>query len=1286
MRTIFFDLGGTLGEALLSTAQRLVSFVPFDFSAAILEKLKSAGHRLGIISNTGDDAGAVVDQLLERAGLLQYFDDLRIYSFDAGVRKPAPEIFFLALQRCGPGYDPAHALYVGEDATERAAAASAGMRVAPHPALVVEVLQGALMQYVRIGVPAEALTEDWRGVLRTLPLVPLHVTGRGGDTVYAIVSSRALASLVDMRFSVELLGAPDEPNGTDLFILRDDRARRTGALVAEGESARLLADDRKARLVLSARNDGLVVAIPPDMELEELHFQEARHGHALRLIASPALLAKSPRALSIASAPLAVPALPSALIEHLSRIDAKTLLERVERYSGQRALDGSASPARIIVSRYIRHPDNVLAVEAMADELRKVGNGELVIRLHPFVHKGRELHNVEAELAGMEPEVTLVTAHLDSTAASSTPFDGEVDPAPGADDDGSGVAAVLSIAAHFAALPAELRPKNTVRFVLFNAEEEGLVGSAAYARLQRALATPISGVFQMDMIGYNVAPPRSWEVHVGHAADADVERRSMPLARLVRDAAAAVSPALERLQIYRSPDDPGDTRSDHTSFQALGYPACVISEDLFAGNVDDGPHEPNPNYHKRDDTFIDAGYAADIARAVAAAAWLNARSLTSTFASVNTAKTITQEETVSNPRNFDSRKALAAQSAMAAGTRPPWDLAAMSSSARGTAALGNTDRPAGPGESDDLRVRAVAFVKQQDTGFAARDADPSEYVPDAAVNRTSTGSASVNLHQTFRGVPIFQMTKTVVFSPRGKALNVTGDSAVLMPEFDVVPRIDAQAAAVKAAAYLSMSLAKLPEESDSFGEPLEPYVLDATQYAPEIISGFPLAAQPTVLTKGPFEHDIPLFLVIFVQPDRPRLGWHIILTLPAYRDQFVLIVAADESAGEILFSTSTLHHARARGLVYEYSPADAERRMVEFPRPLTDYPSMPGVPLAGFPHDWVEHDLTAGNCTVATLNESGDSLAGVPQNGVVEFNPGDGAGDDQKLLNIFYFCNYMHDFLYVLGFDEAAGNFQKVNFTREAAGNDFVRARAHSGAVQGTANMLTAPDGRPPLMNMGAYRSRHTAFDADVVFHEYVHGLTNRLVGGRLDPYALLEPQSKGMGEGWSDYFALTIQSYTRGAEKVVTADWLTGNPRGMRTAAYDDSYPRTYGDIARMSGEHPVGEVWCAVLMMMTRRMRQAFGDDGAGYRLSWQIVVDGLKVTPANPTFLQGRDAILRSLDDLLSVSRITPAVHAQARRAAWQAFAHFGMGFEASCADAGLAGIREDRTLPPDLTAAN
>ena len=84
----------------------------------------------------------------------------------------------------------------------------------------------------------------------------------------------------------------------------------------------------------------------------------------------------------------------------------------------------------------------------------------------------------------------------------------------------SGVAGVLAIAECITALSAAHgATERTVQFVLFNDEENGLVGSRAYARQLRAAGAQIAGVFQMDMIGFNQADPRTWEIHVGFAGD-----------------------------------------------------------------------------------------------------------------------------------------------------------------------------------------------------------------------------------------------------------------------------------------------------------------------------------------------------------------------------------------------------------------------------------------------------------------------------------------------------------------------------------------------------------------------------------------------------------------------------------------------------------------------------------------------------------------------------------------------------------------------------------------------
>src|SRR5437763_556267 len=120
----------------------------------------------------------------------------------------------------------------------------------------------------------------------------------------------------------------------------------------------------------------------------------------------------------------------------------------------------------------------------------------------------------------------------------------------------------------------------------------------------------------------------------------------------------------------------------------------------------------------------------------------------------------------------------------------------------------------------------------------------------------------------------------------------------------------------------------------------------------------------------------------------------------------------------------------------------------------------------------------------------------------------------------------MHVRLYKLGFTEAAGTFQSNNFGRGGLGNDAVQADAQDGGGFNNANFSTPADGSPGRMQMyifnGPTPHRDGDFDAEVVLHEYTHGLSNRRVGGGVGISAL---QPRGMGEGWSDFYGLTLLS-----------------------------------------------------------------------------------------------------------------------------------------------------------------
>jgi len=286
----------------------------------------------------------------------------------------------------------------------------------------------------------------------------------------------------------------------------------------------------------------------------------------------------------------------------------------------------------------------------------------------------------------------------------------------------------------------------------------------------------------------------------------------------------------------------------------------------------------------------------------------------------------------------------------------------------------------------------------------------------------------------------------------------------------------------------------------------------------------------------------------------------------------------------------------------------------------------------------------------------------------VVFDPVDPEGSDQKVLNIFYWNCFLHDFFYLLGFREEDGNFQQDNQGRGGIASDRVDARAHPGPVQGTANMLTLPDGKAPIMNMGLVAStgRHTAFDKSVIPHEYMHGVTNRLVGGPLDQSSLEAPQSGGMGEGWGDYIACTLSD-----DRIVGA-WVVDRAGGIRGFPYDSDFPDNFGDLGtgRYREVHNIGEIWCATLMEMNRNI---------GAELGLQLVVDALKLSPTNPSFLEMRDSIMAALDAMLTACKLNPDEHSETRNGIWTAFTKFGMGPNAQSNGSSLSGIVADFNMP-------
>jgi hypothetical protein len=633
----FFELG-TLAAVRRFAAAGHIEIAADPDVLSLLEELRREGVRLGLLLGPGPVEAERAGAALKRAGLLPFFSPELVLHAAQGW----PRLFEQAAAQAGRGGERPALLFVGDDAAGRALACAAGFLVAPHPGLARTVLrEREPLFYLRIRIPpATAQGADWREALRHQPLVPLHDTAEPAAAepvrvVYAIAGASAAASLDDLGFWVDRLGAEDGPLATDLYLLRDDLRAQGDFLDPAGNSASFFGSRESAALVLASTHEGLLVALPAGRPVESFHFRGARHGHVLKLTGSPASLEWADPACNLRLAKIvevagplfgAVPpwAAGGPLLSEEERevlaaqITPAALCFDVERYTGARPVAGEAR----IASRHALHRDNSVAADALACDLERLGAGRLAVCLRFF--QGGELANVEASLAARGKEgIVLVSAHLDSTAAEKTPYDPKTHPAPGADDDASGIAGVLCAARALLHLDAALGgSRREIRFLLFNDEERGRCGSRTYAGEQAALGVPIVAVFQMDMIGFTSSRQRRFELHAGFS-ESTVQERSAGLAHLVAAVAGEVSPDLAPAQIFLHGSylDPASGLSDHTSFHKRCFPACLASEHPFPGLNVAGF---NPDYHRPTDLCIDASYAADIARAVAAAAWLAA--------------------------------------------------------------------------------------------------------------------------------------------------------------------------------------------------------------------------------------------------------------------------------------------------------------------------------------------------------------------------------------------------------------------------------------------------------------------------------------------------------------------------------------------------------------------------------------------------------------------------------------------------------------------------------------
>ncbi len=645
MATVFFDIGATLADASAAPDGSL-TFRPRPRVLEVLDAL--ADMPLGIISNPGpgERARSNAAAALE-AGFPGRFTDGALIRWGP---KDSRAIFEDAV--AGAGIEAQDCVFVGEDPDERAFALEAGLRTAPHPVFATAASEGRPVLWTRVELTADQSLQDLAAVANTAEVVPVHVPS--AQLVLAMATASGVEQLEQAGFAVDRQVPVDD---TVAFLVRDDRPAQppSGFEAAETEARALSRGLRRASAAFDFMSRGLAgpartvtslgpapggvyIAAGAGTPVEELHIPGARHGHTERLLPDPGLLGRPgerdagalaagfARAGALAAGFAAAVPSKETVDAVRAAVTSSAIRRHIARISGAAPLvDGGQ---RTVTSRDVSNPDNMVVLDALATQFHGLG---LTVTLQPFTWRGNRLANLEAEhrVEGTDGAV-LVTAHLDSTAAygdfvdpagSPRPYDPRTDPAPGADDDGSGTAAVLAAAECLSRMVAGgSTPGRTIRFVLFNAEEQGLIGSKLYARAAAARGDSIAAVLQMDMIAGLQDGASRVEIHAGSAVPGPAVTASNALGDRVAEAVAAVEPGLE-VQRLTGSADPAAGRSDHASFHERGWAAVAISENFFA---DTSPATGTRQYHLPGDTLDDADhnteYAAAIARAVTVAA------------------------------------------------------------------------------------------------------------------------------------------------------------------------------------------------------------------------------------------------------------------------------------------------------------------------------------------------------------------------------------------------------------------------------------------------------------------------------------------------------------------------------------------------------------------------------------------------------------------------------------------------------------------------------------------
>ena len=609
------------------------------------------------------------------------------------------------------------------------------------------------------------------------------------------------------------------------------------------------------------------------------------------------------------------------------------------------------------------------------------------------------------------------------------------------------------------------------------------------------------------------------------------------------------------------------------------------------------------------------------------------------------------------------------------GPKRPLTVAALTLAILAAPAWGQVSQTA-PLVPEEARDLALTVVTSDPQVYGLSPADVADVVVADQHAATHSGTTHVYLQQRIDGIAVHNAILNLALTSEGRVAHVGNR---------FVPRIEAGVDRSTVAIGVFEAVERAADQLE-IGTPQGLSFLEPAS-GPD---------RKALLTDGGISAaPIPARLVY--QPLRNgtlRLAWDLSFDRP--NDSHWWSVRVDAETGQIIDRDDWVDREQ-----YEVYPHPIPSPHHTTPAPPADARQVVVDPFStASPFGWHDTDgvpgpeftITRGNNTHAYADKNGDNQPDVAPNDEPDGGPSlDFTGAtvpmdlsldpnnyvQGSLANLFYWTNITHDILYEYGFDEASGNFQVNNYGNGGLGNDDVRAEGQDGGGNCNAIFGTPSDGNRPRMQMflcsNANPRRDGDMDHEVLIHEYGHGVSNRLTGGPAQAGCLNNAEQ--MGEGWSDYLGLMLTQRTgdagtdaRGVGTYLFGQGPTGP--GIRNAPYSTDFgvnSFTYDQVGSVSIPHGVGFVWATMLWDMTWNLIDTHGfnpdlyDDWTtgGNNLALQLVMDGMKLQPCSPGFVDGRDAILAA-DDLLTGDGSDFSGVNQC--AIWDAFTTRGLGPDA------------------------